>query len=67
MRYKGDEVADSSFIIEYIEKAKHIDPNEGLSIGDAALSRAFTKLIETSTAEYVNFQDIGNSHNIICI
>ena len=48
--HNGKEIADSDFIIEYVEHVLGLDPSEGLGAEQRGSSRAFVKMVEESTA-----------------
>jgi len=50
IRYNGEEVADSVFIIDYLIDKFHLDPLEGLTVGDRAVTRAFHRMADESLA-----------------
>ena len=46
MTYNGQEIADSQFCIEFVNKKFEVDLNTSLSERDQAVALAFRKLIE---------------------
>ncbi|ESO95855.1 hypothetical protein LOTGIDRAFT_175070 [Lottia gigantea] len=46
IEYNGQEVADTSFIIQFLNEKHHIDLNSHLSDSDRAIARAFRKMAE---------------------
>ena len=49
IQYDGDEISDSTFCIEYLEKKFDRHLNADLSDEDKAISRAFIKMVEENT------------------
>ena len=48
--HNGQEVAESNFIIDYIEDVLNLDKSESLTEAERSVSRAFTAMAEEVTA-----------------
>ncbi|KAK6188635.1 hypothetical protein SNE40_004775 [Patella caerulea] len=51
--YNGETVADSAFIIEYLNKKLALDLSMNLTQTERAIGRAFSKMMEDNTYWYV--------------
>ncbi len=50
IKYNGEEYAESNLIIEFLTEEFKLDPTEGLEPEQRAVTRAFIKMAEESTA-----------------
>jgi len=50
IRFDGEEIADSVFIIDYLNDKFNLDPLEGLAVEDRAITRAFHRMADESLA-----------------
>jgi hypothetical protein len=49
IEYNGEEVADSEFCIEYLNKKFEIDLNKNFTTRETGAARAFQKMLEENT------------------
>ncbi|XP_033732092.1 failed axon connections homolog [Pecten maximus] len=49
VEYNGEEIPDSEFILEFLSKEKNFDLNEGLTVEQIGIGRAFQKMAEENT------------------